>query len=134
MRDHIKAHRMITEVLLELRASGNRHRKPGYSRQIRQSSQTQQTEDHFGVQRLIAQAVLTGTSVEKMEQGRHYPAPVDEDERSALWLYAGALQQRHRDGAATEPKSLRSPPDHAPTLSRASLTERDLRSRRRGVR
>jgi hypothetical protein len=42
----------------------------------------------------IAQAVRDGTDIDDIEQSLIDPAPIAEDEKSALWLYAQALHER----------------------------------------
>jgi hypothetical protein len=48
-------------------------------------------------QRQIAQAVLDGADLEEIEAEIIDAAPLDEDQRSALWLYAEALSERRSD-------------------------------------
>jgi hypothetical protein len=44
--------------------------------------------------RQIADAVLAGARVDAIEEAIIDPAPLDEEHKSALWLYAQALQER----------------------------------------
>ena len=48
--------------------------------------------------RQIADAVLAGARIDAIEEAIIDPAPVDEEHKSALWLYAQALQERRSDG------------------------------------
>jgi hypothetical protein len=50
------------------------------------------------LQRTIAQAVLAGASVAEIEEALIDPAPLDEEHKAALWLYAEALRERRSDG------------------------------------
>jgi hypothetical protein len=50
--------------------------------------------------RQIADAVLAGARVDAIEQAIIDPAPLDEEHKSALWLYAQALQDRTAAGLA----------------------------------
>lgn len=45
-------------------------------------------------QRRIIQAVKAGMSLDAIEEAIIDPAPVEEDEKAALWLYAQALRER----------------------------------------
>jgi hypothetical protein len=48
----------------------------------------------------IAQAVVSGRTIDEIELSIIEPAPLAEDEKSALWLYAQALAERpHRERA-----------------------------------
>ena len=49
------------------------------------------------LQRQIADAVLAGAGVDVIEEAIIDPAPLDEEHKSALWLYAQALQARRSD-------------------------------------
>jgi hypothetical protein len=55
----------------------------------------------------IVQAVLSGADLDVIEATIIDPAPVDEEQKSALWLYAEALQEQRQDGMLT---------DHEPAL------------------
>ena len=46
----------------------------------------------------IAEMVLAGAGVASIEEAIIDPAPVDEEQKSVLWLYAQALQERRSDG------------------------------------
>ena len=46
--------------------------------------------------RQIAHAVRTGLDLDEIEQDIIEPAPIAEDEKSALWLYAQVLSERPR--------------------------------------
>ena len=46
------------------------------------------------VQRRIIQAVKAGMDLDKIEETIIDPAPMEEDEKAALWLYAQALRER----------------------------------------
>ena len=46
--------------------------------------------------RQIAHAVRTGLDLNEIEQDIIEPAPMAEDEKSALWLYAQVLSERPR--------------------------------------
>jgi hypothetical protein len=45
--------------------------------------------------RRIAGAVRAGTSLDRIEEAIIGPADLEEDEKTALWLYADALDERH---------------------------------------
>jgi hypothetical protein len=47
---------------------------------------------------LIAKAVRAGVTIERIEETIIDRAPLDEEHKSALWLYAQALCERRRDG------------------------------------
>ena len=47
--------------------------------------------------RQIADAVLAGARVDAIEETIIDPAPIDEEHKSDLWLYAQALQERRSD-------------------------------------
>jgi hypothetical protein len=48
--------------------------------------------------RQIAQAVAAGHDIDEIELNIIEPAPIAEDEKSALWLFAQALSERpHND-------------------------------------
>ena len=51
------------------------------------------------LQRLIALAVIAGASLDRIEEEILDCAPLDDEQRGALWLYAEALLARHREGA-----------------------------------
>ena len=44
----------------------------------------------------ITHAVRTGLDLDEIEQDIIEPAPIAEDEKSALWLYAQVLSERPR--------------------------------------
>jgi len=50
-----------------------------------------------GLQRQIARAVRAGVGLEEIETLVIDPAPVDEEEKAALWLYAEALVERRAE-------------------------------------
>jgi hypothetical protein len=50
------------------------------------------------LQRRIVLAVLGDAKLDAIEAMIVDPAPIDEEHRSALWLYAEALLARRRDG------------------------------------
>jgi hypothetical protein len=62
-------------------------------------------------QRQIAQAILAGANLEEIEQAIIDPAQLDEEEKSALWLYAAGLQERPRAGVLAELDPARRSPD-----------------------
>jgi hypothetical protein len=45
------------------------------------------------LRRRIAQALIAGVCLDAIEDVIIDPAPLDEEEKSALWLYAEALQE-----------------------------------------
>ena len=47
--------------------------------------------------RQIADAVLAGAEVDAIDAAIIAPAPLDEEQKSVLWLYAQALQERRSD-------------------------------------
>jgi hypothetical protein len=52
------------------------------------------------LQRQIAEAVRAGASLDEIEEELISPAPADDDQKAALWLFAQALQRlRIRDRA-----------------------------------
>ena len=55
--------------------------------------------------RQIADAVRAGAEVDSIDAAIIAPAPLDEEQKSVLWLYAQALQERRSDRmlAAREP-------------------------------
>jgi hypothetical protein len=55
--------------------------------------------------RQIADAVLAGAGVDAIEEAIIDPAPLDEEQKSVLWLYAQTLQERRSVGmlAGREP-------------------------------
>jgi hypothetical protein len=50
------------------------------------------------LQHQIAEAVLAGVSLDAIEQEIIDPSPLAEEQKSALWLYAEALRERHVEG------------------------------------
>ena len=52
--------------------------------------------------RQIADAVLAGAGVDAIDEAIIDPAPVDEEQKSVLWLYAQALQERRSPGMLAE--------------------------------
>ena len=48
------------------------------------------------LQRQIAQAVRSGLGIDEVERDIIEPAPIAEDEKAALWLYAQVLSERPR--------------------------------------
>lgn len=50
------------------------------------------------LQREVAQALRSGLSLTTIEQRIIDPAPLDEEQRAALWLYAEALRDRSTEG------------------------------------
>ena len=52
-------------------------------------------------QRRIVIAALADTSLDTIETTIVDQAPIDEDHKSALWLYAHALLERRRNGRLT---------------------------------
>jgi hypothetical protein len=48
--------------------------------------------------RQIADAVLAGAGGDAIDEAIIDPAPLDEEQKSVLWLYAQALQERRSDG------------------------------------
>ena len=50
----------------------------------------------------IADAVLAGAGVDAIEEAIIDPAPLDQEQKSVLWLYARALQERRRPGMLAE--------------------------------
>jgi hypothetical protein len=52
--------------------------------------------------RQIADAVLAGARVDAIEEAIIDPAPLDEEQKSVLWLYAQALQERRGVGMFAE--------------------------------
>jgi hypothetical protein len=51
--------------------------------------------------RQIADAVRAGAEVDAIDGAIIAPAPLDEEQKSVLWLYAQALQARRSDGMLT---------------------------------
>jgi hypothetical protein len=51
------------------------------------------------LQQQIARAVRVGVELDEIEQLVIEPAPIDEDEQAALWLYAQALIERREESA-----------------------------------
>jgi hypothetical protein len=56
-------------------------------------------------QHRIVEAVVAGMSVERIEDTIIDPAPLDGEQKSALWLYAEVLWGRHREGMLVAPKA-----------------------------
>jgi hypothetical protein len=54
------------------------------------------------LQRRIAVAVLADADLDAIEATIINPAPLDEEQKSALWLYAEALFERRRDEMLSE--------------------------------
>ena len=52
--------------------------------------------------RQIADAVRAGAGVDAIDEAIIAPAPLDEEQKSVLWLYAQALQERRGDGMLAE--------------------------------
>ena len=52
--------------------------------------------------RQIAEMVLAGAGVDAIEEAIIDPAPLDEEQKSVLWLYAQALRERRSDGMLAE--------------------------------
>ena len=52
--------------------------------------------------RQIADAVLAGAGIDAIDEAIIYPAPLDEEQKSVLWLYAQALHERRSDGMLAE--------------------------------
>ena len=52
--------------------------------------------------RQIADAVRGGAGVDAIDEAIIDPAPLDEEQKSVLWLYAQALQERRSDGMLAE--------------------------------
>jgi hypothetical protein len=50
------------------------------------------------LQRRIVLAVLGNAKLDAIQETIIDPAPIDEEHKSAPWLYAGALLARRRDG------------------------------------
>lgn len=48
----------------------------------------------FELQRQIAEAISSGARLDEVEEAIIAWAPIDEDEKAALWLYADALAER----------------------------------------
>ncbi len=57
------------------------------------------------LERQIDRAVQAGVGLDEIEAAIIEPAPLDEDQQAALWLYAEALSER-RDDAMLEPCEL----------------------------
>ena len=51
--------------------------------------------------RQIADAVRAGAGVDAIDEAIIDPASLDEEQKSVLWLYAQALQERRSDGMLT---------------------------------
>jgi hypothetical protein len=52
--------------------------------------------------RQIAEMVRSGAGVDAIEEAIIDPAPLDAEQKSVLWLYAQALQERRSDGMLAE--------------------------------
>ena len=52
--------------------------------------------------RQIADAVLAGAGIDAIDEAIIDPAPLDQEQKSVLWLYARALQERRSDGMLAE--------------------------------
>ena len=52
--------------------------------------------------RQIANAVLAGAGIDAIDEAIIDPAPVDEEQKAVLWLYAQALQERRGDRMLAE--------------------------------
>ena len=52
--------------------------------------------------RQIADAVRAGAEVDAIDGAIIAPASLDEEQKSVLWLYAQALQERRSDGMLAE--------------------------------
>ena len=52
--------------------------------------------------RQIADAVRAGAGVDSIEEAIIDPAGLDEEQKSVLWLYAQAMQERRGDGMLAE--------------------------------
>ena len=52
--------------------------------------------------RQIADAVLAGAGVDAIDEAIIDPAPLDQEQKSVLWLYAQALQERRSPGMLPE--------------------------------
>jgi hypothetical protein len=52
--------------------------------------------------RQIADALLAGAGVDAIEETIIDPAPLDEEQKSVLWLYAQTLQERRSVGMLAE--------------------------------
>jgi hypothetical protein len=50
--------------------------------------------------RQIADAVLAGAGIDAIDEAIIDPAPLDEEQKSVLWLYAQALQDRRSNGCS----------------------------------
>jgi hypothetical protein len=50
----------------------------------------------------IAQAILVGMDLDEIQDAIIDPAPLEGDEKAALWLYAEALKERPRARVVTE--------------------------------
>lgn len=55
-----------------------------------------------GLQQQIAFAVQAGANLDEIEQAIIDPAPIDEDQKAAMWLYAEALDERRDDSQLIE--------------------------------
>jgi hypothetical protein len=60
------------------------------------------TED---LQHQTAHATLAGASFDEIQHAIIDPAPLDEEEKSAVWLYAAVLRERPRCRILAEPPS-----------------------------
>lgn len=75
----------------------------------------------------IAVAVLSGVTLEVIEQDIIERAPLDEEQRSALWLYAEAVKHRPSRLIAVDGDFARA--DRSPGARRASSGARDASTR-----
>jgi hypothetical protein len=50
-----------------------------------------------GLQRQIARAVRAGVELHEIEELVIEPAPLDEEQKAALWLYAEALAEQQKE-------------------------------------
>ena len=57
-----------------------------------------------GLQRQIARAVQAGIALDEIEELVIDPAPVDEEQKAALWLYAEALDGRRNKSMPVDGK------------------------------
>jgi hypothetical protein len=55
-----------------------------------------------GLQQQIAFAVQAGADLDEIEQAIIDPAPIDEEQKAAMWLYAEALDERRGDSQLIE--------------------------------
>ena len=50
-----------------------------------------------GLHRQVAQAVRSGMALDAIETTIIAPAPIDEEHKAALWLYAEVLEERRNE-------------------------------------